>query len=143
MPKDTVRRTQKASDGRNKGHGSKTDAVREQAILALLSERTIELAAAKAGIGESTLRRWITDDAAFRAEYEAARRATFEAGINRVHALTARAIDTLEDLLGATKHPAVRLGAARTVAEIGLHQHDADTILKKLDEIEAAQRGRR
>ena len=36
--------------------------------------------------------------------------------------------------------PAVRLGAARTVVELGIHQHDADTILRKLDEIEAGQR---
>ncbi len=34
----------------------------------------------------------------------------------------------------------MRLGAARTVAEIGIHQHDAETILKKLDEIETQQR---
>ncbi len=34
----------------------------------------------------------------------------------------------------------VRLGAARTVAEIGIHQHDAETILRKLDEIESDQR---
>ena len=57
--------------------------------------------------------------------------------------LTALAVDTLEELLGEKKHPNVRLGAARTVAEIGIHQHDAETILKKLDEIEAAQRQRR
>ena len=34
----------------------------------------------------------------------------------------------------------MRLGAARTVTEIGLHQYDAETIVKKLDEIEARQR---
>ena len=37
--------------------------------------------------------------------------------------------------------PAVRLGAARTMAEIALHQHDADTILRTLDEIEQRQQG--
>jgi hypothetical protein len=63
--------------------------------------------------------------------------------MNRIHALTGRAVDTLEDLLGETKRPAVRPGAARTVAEIGIHQHDAEAILRKLDEIEAAQRRRR
>jgi gamma-glutamylcyclotransferase (GGCT)/AIG2-like uncharacterized protein YtfP len=47
----------------------------------------------------------------------------------------------MQDLLGAKQYPAVRLGAARTVAE--MHQYDADTILRKLDEIEAAQRQRR
>jgi len=48
-------------------------------------------------------------------------------------------VDTLEELLGEKKHPNVRLGAARTVAELGIHQHDAETILKKLGEIEAYQ----
>ena len=92
------------------------------------------------GIGERTLRRWLTDDAAFQAEFEAARHATFQAAISRIPALTARAVDTLAALLGDKEPPAVRLGAARTVAEIGLHQYDAETILRKLDEIEARQR---
>ena len=91
-------------------------------------------------MGEPTLRRWLTDDAAFQAEFEAARHATFQAAINRIPALTARAVDTLAALLGEKEPPAVRLGAARTVADIGLHQHDAETILRKLDEIEARQR---
>ena len=54
-----------------------------------------------------------------------------------MQALTAEAVDTLEELLDEKKHPNVRLGAARTVAEIGIHQHDAETILRKLDEIES------
>jgi hypothetical protein len=45
----------------------------------------------------------------------------------------------LEDLLSADTVPAVRLGAARTMAKIALHQHDADTILRTLDEIEQRQ----
>jgi len=76
----------------------------------------------------------------FRAAYDVARRTTFMAGISRVHALTPKAVETLEDLLDARPFPRVRLGAARTIAEIAFHQHDAETILRKLDEIEAAQR---
>src|SRR4029450_6122770 len=131
-----------AADGKQNGvgHGAKPAAVREQAIVALLSEPTIRDAAAACGIGERTLHRWLTDDAAFQAEYEAARRATFKAAISRIPALTVRAVDTLAALLGDKEPPAVRLGAARTVADIGLHQYDAETILKKLDEIEARQR---
>jgi len=115
--------------------------VREQAILALLSEPTIARAAARCGLGEKTLRRWLAEDA-FKAEYDAARRTIFQAAISRIPALTVRAVETLADLLGATNPPAVRLGAARTVAEIGMHQHDAETILKKLDDLEARQRRR-
>jgi hypothetical protein len=56
--------------------------------------------------------------------------------------LTVRAVETLADLLDAATQPAVRLGAARTAAEIGMHQYDGETILRKLDEIEASQRRR-
>ncbi len=122
------------------GHGAKSEAVRERAVVALLNEKTVADAAAKAGVNEKTLRRWLADDEAFQAEYATARQAAFQAGINRVQALTAQAVDTLEELLGEKKYPNVRLGAARTVAEIGIHQHDAETILKKLDEIETQQR---
>ena len=124
------------------GHGAKTAAVREQAILALLSEPTIAKAAARCGVAEKTLRRWLTADPAFQAEYEAARHATFQAALSRIPALTVRAVDTFADLLGTSKPPAVRLGAARTVAEIGMHQYDAETILRKLDDLEASQRRR-
>lgn len=122
------------------GHGAKSEAVRERAIVALLTEKTIGDAADRCGVNEKTLRRWLSDDSEFKAAYGDARRATFTAGIDRVQALTAKAVGTLEDLLDATNYPSVRLGAARTIAEIGMHQFDAETILKKLDQIEVFQR---
>ena len=61
-----------------------------------------------------------------------------------MQALTGKGVETLEELLDAKKFPAVRLGAARTVVELGIHQHDTETILRKLEDLEAAhQRGRR
>jgi hypothetical protein len=60
--------------------------------------------------------------------------------MHRVQALTAEAVDTLAALMRPKMPPAVRLGAARTVAELGTHQHDAETILEKLEQIEAFQR---
>ena len=137
------KRPQQAAGGHEtsqKGHGAKLEAVREAAVLALLSERTIGRAAVRCGVGERTLRRWLTEDIGFQADYAEARRATFIAGMGRIQALTVRAVDTLDDLLDAEKYPSVRLGAARTVAEFGIHQHDSETILKKLDELEAMQR---
>ena len=135
-----ARSPQKPADTRPKrGHGAKSAATRERAVLALLSEKTITAAAKKAKVDESTLRRWLSEDEQFQAECEAARHAAYQAGIHRVQVLTAKAVDTLEELLEDKKHPNVRLGAARTVAEIGIHQHDAETIMKKLDEIETYQ----
>ena len=121
-----------------KGHGSRSEAVRDQAVLALLTERTIADAARRCGVGERTLRRWLSDNS-FKAECDTARAALFESAMSRIQTLAGKAIDTLEELLCARKHPAVRLGAARTVVEVGLHQHEAATILSRLAEIEAAQ----
>lgn len=135
-------RPQTAAGGRKcsgKGHGSRSEAVRDNAILALLSERTITEAARRCGVGERTLRRWLTEPA-FKAGCDAARAEIFQNAMARIQVLVHRAVDTLADLLAARKHPAVRLGAARTVVEVGLHQHEATTILRKLAEIEAAQR---
>src|SRR5262249_45748705 len=102
----------------------------KRAIVALVSEPTIERAATRCGIGERTLRRWLSEDDAFKTDYEAARRATFQAPISRILAPTAKVVDTLDELLSDTKHPAVRLGAARTIADIGLHQYEADAIVR-------------
>ncbi|PYR30037.1 MAG: hypothetical protein DMF90_28565 [Acidobacteria bacterium] len=79
-------------------------------------------------VGVRTLRRWLTEDPEFQADYAAARKAAFEASMSRMQVLEAK------------DHPTVRLGAARTLVEMGMHQHDAETIVRKLDEIEAVQR---
>jgi hypothetical protein len=44
------------------------------------------------------------------AEYEATRSAMFQVDMSRIQALAGRAVETLEDLLGAKQYPAVRLG---------------------------------
>jgi serine/threonine protein kinase len=84
-------------------------------------------------------RRWLTDPS-FKDQCDTARAALFESAMGRIQTLAAKAIDALEELLSAKKHPPVRLGAARTIVEVGLHQHEAATILSRLAEIEAAQR---
>lgn len=126
--------------GTSRGHGAKSAAVRERAIVALLSENTIGAAADRCGLDEKTLRRWMANDDVFKQELTAARRAMFETAMNRLQPLAAQAVDTLAALMGESAPPTVRLGAARTVAELGIHRDDAETILRKLGEIEALQR---
>ena len=132
-----------AEDGRKpSGAGRKSDAVREQAILALLSEKSLSAAAERSGVSERALRRWMAEDGPFKSELAEARRALFQTGMNRIQALTGEAVETLAALMGPETPAAVRLGAARTVAELGVQRHDAETIMQKLDEIEAYQRQR-
>ena len=77
-------RPQKSSEVREraatKGHGAKSGALREAAILALLSEKSIQSSAERCGVSKRTLRRWLTEDDEFKAEYEAARRAVYKSG---------------------------------------------------------------
>jgi hypothetical protein len=125
---------------KGRGHGAKSQEVRERAIVALLSENSIGAAAERCGLNEKTLRVWMADDEAFKQDLATARRAMFETAMNRLQPLAAQAVDTLAALMGESAPPSVRLGAARTVAELGIHRDDAETILRKLGEIEALQR---
>ncbi|MGE3844281.1 MAG: transposase family protein, partial [Vicinamibacterales bacterium] len=133
-------RPEVAANGRTGSLGAKADASRERTIVALLSERSLSAAAKRAGVGERTIRRWLTEDAEFKADLVQARRAIFEAGVERAQALTGLAVETLCDLLGEKKCPAVRLGASRLLLEFSANRNDAATIMAKLEELERLQR---
>ena len=66
-----------------KGHGSKFSRKQEAAILALLTQRSVEEAARVAGIGTQTLYRWMKEPE-FDAAYRRARRAAFGQSIARL-----------------------------------------------------------
>ena len=122
------------------GHGAKSESVRERAILALLAATSVSAAARRCSVHEKTLRRWMVDDEEFKAALAAAQRVSFEAGMNRLQMLGVDAVNTLAALMRPDTPPTVRLGAARTVVELGLHQRDANVLLAKLAELEAWQR---
>ena len=85
------------------------------AIAALLAEPTVEAAAKRAGISESTLLRWL-QDAAFSAEYRAARRAVVEGAIGRLQQTATQVVDALARNLRCGI-PAVEVGAAKAVLD--------------------------
>jgi hypothetical protein len=66
----------------------------EALVAALLTEPTHGAAAAKAGISEATLYRWLRLPD-FRAAYRRARRELVEAAVGRIQAATGQAVDTL------------------------------------------------
>lgn len=130
-----------AGDGRESARPrARNAASRERAIVALLSERSLGAAARKARVGERTIRRWIAQDGEFQGELAAARRASFQAGVERVQALMGQAVEVLKELLAEKKHPAVRLGAARMVIELALNRNDAEALLARVEELERVQR---
>lgn len=125
---------------RKRGHGAKPESVRERAILAILSEKSLVAAARRCDVSEKTLRRWLLDDPDFKRELAEARSAIFEAGMARVQAAVGEAIETLVSLMGRKTPASVRLAAAKTITDLAIHEREAEAILRRLSEIEAAQR---
>jgi hypothetical protein len=68
------------------------------AIATLLSEKTVAEAAAKAGVGERTLRTWLKK-AEFTAAYRAARQQVLGEVVGRVLNAATAAVETLQELL--------------------------------------------
>jgi len=65
-----------------------------RAVSALLTAPTVKAAAQQAGVGERTLRRWLTDPR-FREAYRAASRRMLEDAAARLRAVAREAVDTL------------------------------------------------
>jgi hypothetical protein len=110
------------------GHGQKITSKQEAVIAALLTEPTYALAAAKSGIGESTIYNWLRKPS-FRAAYRQARRELLEYAVGRLQAASGQAVDTL--LVVATHG---RRDSDRVRAAVALLKHamrgleDADLI---------------
>jgi len=99
------------------GHGQKLTSKQETLIAALLTEPTYAAAAAKAGVGQTTLYRWLHLPT-FRAAYRQARRELVEAAIGRIQTATGQAVDVLLDV---ARHG--RRDGDRTRAAIALLDH--------------------
>lgn len=99
------------------GHGQKLLSKQEALIAALLTEPTYAAAAVKAGVGQTTVYRWLQLPS-FRSAYRRARRELIEAAVGRIQAATGQAVEAL--LTVATKG---RRDSDRVRASIALLDH--------------------
>src|SRR4051794_3849812 len=97
------------------GHGEKLTRKQEQAIGHLLTEATVADAAALAGVGVATLRRWLALPA-FRNAYRAARRQVVEQAVARLQRAAERAVGRLEANLNCGV-PQAEIRAAQVILE--------------------------
>lgn len=110
--------------------GQKLGRKKEEAILALLSQRNVEDAARVVGIAPRTLYRWMNVPD-FDAAYRTARRAAFSQSTARLQQMSTAAVSTLGKIMVDPKAPAAsRVRAADTVLA-----HAARAI--ELEDIEA------
>ncbi len=105
----------------------------EAAITALLTEPTFSGAAAKAGVGEATLRSWLRQPM-FADEYRKARRAALEAVIGQMARASTRAVRCLERNLRCGV-PAVEVKAAQALADLALRAAAQDELERRVAEL--------
>jgi hypothetical protein len=99
------------------GHGSKFGRKKEDAIVALLTHRTIEEAARAIKASTKTLLRW-QKEPEFDAAYRLAKRAAFGQAIARLHHLSGAAVSTLgKVMLDPATPPATKVRAADSILQ--------------------------
>jgi len=116
------------------GHGEKRTRHEDAALGALLSEPTIQLAAKKSGISESTLLRWLAESS-FKARYRDARRQVVESVIGRLQQGANEAVDALTRNLRCGT-PAVEVSAAKAVLDYAVKGVEVLDLAERIEQLE-------
>jgi hypothetical protein len=120
------------------GHGTKFGRKKEEAVAALLVERNIEEAARSAGIGTTTLVRWMKLPE-FKKAFREARRLAFGQAISRLQYASGPAVTTLQRLaVDSNVPPAVRARAAFYILTLSRQSIEIDDIDERVAELERA-----
>ena len=110
---------------------------RQAAIAALLTSPTIAHAAAVAGIGESTLLRWLREEG-FAHQYRLAQREALRQAIATLQAAAGSAVVVSRGaMLDQTATPASRVAAARVILEFSFRGAELADLEERLAAIEA------
>lgn len=104
-------------------------------VAALAGGATVEAAAKLAGVSERTVYRRL-ENAGFRRQVAEARAAMIERATAKLAEASTEAAATLRALLDASSPPAVRLGAARAILELGTRLREAEELEKRIAELE-------
>lgn len=112
-------------------------AKQKKALAALITAPTVSAAAAQAGIGYTTLRRWLKDDEAFRREYERELASLVTEAATRAKQSMTPALSVLREIVEDEDGPAaVRVSAARSLLEYGLKLVELADLSARLDALE-------
>jgi len=120
------------------GHGTKFGRKKEEAIVALLTHRTIEEAARAIEVVPNTLLRWMKEPE-FDMAYRAAKRAAFGQSIARLHHLSSAAVTTLgKVMLEPGTPPATRVRAADSILDHTTKAIEIEDIEARVAQLERA-----
>lgn len=117
---------------------------KEKAIAALIRAPTQAAAAKEAGVGISTLRRWLKEDKEFQSAYRETVAEILESTTRRAQTAAGEAVDVLRAIMKNTDEQAgPRVSAADKVLGYSLKLTEQLDILSRLEELEAAIGGER
>jgi DNA-binding MurR/RpiR family transcriptional regulator len=116
------------------GHGEKRHRLQEQAIAQLLAQPTVEAAAAAAGVGVATLRRWLRRPG-FKKAYRAARQQVTEQAVARLQQAATEAVDALRKNL-TCDNPAAVNTAAKAIIEQAIKGVEVADLVERVEELE-------
>jgi hypothetical protein len=119
-----------------KGHGEKFGRKREEAVVALLSQRTVDDAARVAGIGTRTLLRWLQLPEFQTAYRQSRRQAVCQTTARLQHASGAAVSLLLTVMLDGNAPAASRVRAAQTVLEMSFRGVELEDVEARLAELE-------
>ena len=109
-------------------------AKQEKALAALLVSPTIGEAAKTAGVGETTLFRWLQEPA-FQEAYRAARLQVLSAATMQLRQATGAAVDTLKRNL-TCGNAGAEIRAAATILEMAYKSAEVEELAARIDELE-------
>ena len=111
-------------------------AKQKKALAALITAPTVAAAAAQAGIGYATLRRWLKDDEDFRREYERELAGLVTDAAARAKQSMVPAVLVLRKILAHGSSETARITAARSLLEYGLKLVELADLTARLDALE-------
>jgi len=109
----------------------------EDALIALITEPSVAAAAARAGVGERTIHRWLREDEAFVAEYRRVRREAFTQAVGLTQRSALAAVATLLRIMHDPKATwSSRVSAATNVLKFAREGIELDDIAARVETLE-------
>jgi hypothetical protein len=121
-----------------KGHGAKFGRKKEEAVIALMTHRSVEDAARSIGVNADTLLRWMKLPE-FKTALREARREAYGQAISRLEHASGAAVTTLLKVMTDQNTPASsRVRAADCVLDHARHAIEVEDIEVRVSELERA-----
>jgi hypothetical protein len=115
----------------------------EETITALLTEPTVAKAAAKVGVTDRTIYRWL-DEPGFSKAYHGARRQAFRHAVNLAVRIAPMAVNTFGKVMtDATAPHASKVAAANGALKFGRESIELDELVERIERLERSEDARK